>query len=305
MTTQHQIIAFCVLLTIAVPVGTFSAIKLIKKLTIPPVNNLNRRGDIELVDYIEPARPDYAYQPLDVVNPNYMNYESYNWPDRVFTLWSDRVPTYYSRGPAPSYYSGGNPPSFNTIDRTFINSSLENNINLNLYFILIIILFLVFIIVIFYYKPIDNKLIDNKPIKYKPILTKNISTEDITFSYQYQQIHKGKNLLYGRYYSYILFSTWTIFDIQQWMNTFDDIDYFVTIELIGNSFPNSNINNARLILSWEFIVNKGSSPVLISTLIKTQTDQLIEIFNIELEHDFSEGIEGRQLILISFSELYI
>jgi hypothetical protein len=243
-----------------------------------------------------------------VVNPNYMNYESYNWPDNVSTFLSDRVPTYYSRGPAPSYYSGGNPPSFNTIDRTFINSSLENNININLY--LIIILFLVFIIVIFYYKPIDNKLIDykpidNKPIKYKTILTKNISTEDITFYYQYQQIHKGKNLLCGRYYSYILFSSWTIFDIQQWMNTFDDIDYFVRIELIGNSFPNSNINNARLILSWEFIVNKGSSPVLISTLIKTQTDQLIEIFNIELEHDFSVGIEGRPLILISFSELYI
>jgi hypothetical protein len=33
------------------------------------------------------------------------------------------------------------------------------------------------------------------------------------------------------------------------MSTFDDIDYVVTVELIGESYPDFNINNPRLILS--------------------------------------------------------
>jgi hypothetical protein len=53
MTTQHQIIAFCILAVITVPIGTFVSIKLIKKLTSPPVNTLTRRGDIELGDFIQ------------------------------------------------------------------------------------------------------------------------------------------------------------------------------------------------------------------------------------------------------------
>jgi hypothetical protein len=100
------------------------------------VNALARSGDIEL-NYIEPVQPDHAYQPIDLVNPNYMNYETYNWVDRV--------PTYYSGQHAPSYFSGGNPPSFHTLDRIYINSYLENENTIILYFILII--FICFLII--------------------------------------------------------------------------------------------------------------------------------------------------------------
>jgi hypothetical protein len=79
MTTQHQIIAFCVIAVIIVPLGSFIAIKTINKLTRTPVNTLVRpEGDIQMVDFIEPIRPGHIYQPLDIVNPNYMNYEPHN-----------------------------------------------------------------------------------------------------------------------------------------------------------------------------------------------------------------------------------
>jgi hypothetical protein len=134
MTTQHQIIAFCVIAFTAVPLGTFVTIKLIKKLTISPVNALNRQtGDIELGDYIQPVQPPHSYQPIDL-----LNYEPYNW--------AERVPSYYTGQAAPSYYSGGNPPSFKTVERGFINCSLEDNINLD--YILWLILFCVFLLLI-------------------------------------------------------------------------------------------------------------------------------------------------------------
>jgi len=144
MTTQHQIITICVLAFIAVPLGTFTIIKTIKKLTRPPVNTLVRSGDIEM-NYIEPVHPGHVYQPIDSVNPNYINYEAYNWVDRV--------PSFYTGQSAPSYFSGGNPPSYNVMDRVYINSILENE-NINLYFIWII--FIYFIIIILKMKSIYN-----------------------------------------------------------------------------------------------------------------------------------------------------
>jgi hypothetical protein len=146
MTTQHEIIIICIMAAIAVPVGTFTAVKTINKLMRPPVNRLVRtHGDIEL-NFIEPSQPGHAYLPLDALNPNYMNYESYNWGERVSSYWSNRLPSYYTGQHAPSYYSGGNPPSFNTVDRGFINCSLEDNINLD--YILWLILFCVFLLLI-------------------------------------------------------------------------------------------------------------------------------------------------------------
>jgi hypothetical protein len=87
--------------------------------SIPVHNRLTRsHGELELGDYIEPVQPPHSYQPIDL-----LNYEPYNW--------GERVPSYYTGQAAPSYYSGGNPPSFNTVDRGFINCSLEDNINLD------------------------------------------------------------------------------------------------------------------------------------------------------------------------------
>jgi hypothetical protein len=89
MTTQHQVIAFCVIGIIAVPLGVFTTIKLINKLMRPPVNSLVRSTDIELVDYIEPTRPQ----------------EIYNYPDLLES--HDRIPYYIERisdyGRLPSY----------------------------------------------------------------------------------------------------------------------------------------------------------------------------------------------------------
>jgi|HubBroStandDraft_1064217.scaffolds.fasta_scaffold06090_2 hypothetical protein len=133
MTTQNQIIAFSILAFISVPLFTFVTIKTINKLTRPQVNSLTRTtGDIEL-DYIDPHPPDQIYQPLDMPNPNYIN-------------WSDRVPSFYTGRYPPSYFSGGNPPSFHSNDRSLINCCLEDNINLD--YIFYIILFCVFLILI-------------------------------------------------------------------------------------------------------------------------------------------------------------
>jgi hypothetical protein len=133
MTTQHQIIAFSIIAFISVPLFTFVTIKTINKLTRPQVNSLIRtRGDIEL-DYINPVQPDQVYQPLDMPNPNYIN-------------WSDRVPSFYTGRYPPSYFSGGNPPSFHTNDRSLINCCLEDNINLD--YIFYIILFCVFLLLV-------------------------------------------------------------------------------------------------------------------------------------------------------------
>jgi hypothetical protein len=78
----------------------------------------------------------------------------------------------------------------------------------------------------------------------------------------------------------------------------------VTVELIGESFPDFNNNEPRLILSWQFIVNKRSCPVLISTHIKTQSDKLIDLFDLEFDNDYSEYPTGKPCILLSFTELY-
>jgi hypothetical protein len=74
------------------------------------VNSLVRARDIELIDYIEPTHPGHVYYPIDLSNPQYINY--------------DRVHSYYS----------GNPPSYHTNDRFFINSYFEDSINLDYIF---------------------------------------------------------------------------------------------------------------------------------------------------------------------------
>jgi hypothetical protein len=50
MSTQTQTIIFCGLAALAIPLGTFVAIKTIKKLSGAPHNVLRRPGDIELQD---------------------------------------------------------------------------------------------------------------------------------------------------------------------------------------------------------------------------------------------------------------
>lgn len=149
MTTQHQVIAICVIAFISIPLGTFTMIKCIKKLSRPPVNVLHRPGNIQL-DHIEPTRPQDIYNYPDLLVPQFeriSNYTSYY-----------RTPHSY-----PPSYQPGNPPSYRSEslpnyyidDRGYINSCLENAINLE--FILWLILFsIVLILIIKFYKMLTN-----------------------------------------------------------------------------------------------------------------------------------------------------
>ena len=116
MTTQHQIIAICIIVFIGIPVGTFTTIKCIKKLTRVPENTLYRRNDIELVDYIEPSQPLNAYypNPIDLVNNQFPVLERISYP-----------PTYYT-GSNPPFYQSGTLPYYQSVDGININSCLEN-----------------------------------------------------------------------------------------------------------------------------------------------------------------------------------
>jgi hypothetical protein len=112
--SQTEIIWIVVTVAFSSTVGVYAVVRYINLHTRPPVNTLVRPGDIEMVDYIEPTRPDYAYYQIDLSNPQYINY--------------DRVHSYYS----------GNPPSYHTNDRFFINSCLENENIINSDFIIFI-----------------------------------------------------------------------------------------------------------------------------------------------------------------------
>ena len=116
----HQIIIICILAFISVPLGTFTVIKTINKLSRPPANTLVRAGDIELVDYIAPTRPQQVYNLMENQFP---------------TNYYERVPTFYS----------GTPPSYKTVDQGYINSCLENENIIISDFIFIIFMFMFFL----------------------------------------------------------------------------------------------------------------------------------------------------------------
>jgi len=78
---------------VAVPVGTFTLIQCIKKLTPSPVNTLPRRGDIELVDFITPTQPPNSFQ---------IDLENYNLP---YINFNSVYPPSYRSGILPSYRS--------------------------------------------------------------------------------------------------------------------------------------------------------------------------------------------------------
>jgi hypothetical protein len=249
-----------------------------------PIHNRLRRahGDIELnqLNQIEPIQPEHAYHPLDEVNPNYMNYETYNWGERVSSFWRDRVPTYYSGQPAPSYYSGGNPPSFNTIDRGFINCSFEDNINLD--YILWLILFLILALIL---KKLSFRFFKkNENI----VFTKGISTNEITFTTDYQELLRCRlgdglsyDIIYKNTYYHILNPYFTLFDIIEFLKSLDEADYAITFELISKTSDGLFLNYPRIILSKEFMLNKCSDPVLISRLLSTELENIYRMFDAE------------------------
>lgn len=83
-------------LTFASIFGPYVAIKLIKQYTRPPINTLQTSGDIELMDYIEPVRPQQTYNHQDLFEPAFPIYERFS-----VNYW--RVPSYRSET-LPSYH---------------------------------------------------------------------------------------------------------------------------------------------------------------------------------------------------------
>ena len=118
--------------------GVYAVIRIINQHTRPPVNTLERTGDIELIDYIEPTQPQQIYYYPDLLEPVFPIYE------RI-----PRVPSYWS-GTPPSYRSG-TLPSYQSNNRWFINSSLEDSINLDFIFIIFVFFLIYFYIFCFFF----------------------------------------------------------------------------------------------------------------------------------------------------------
>jgi len=253
-------------LTFASSVGVFAAIRYIKLHTRPPVNTLVRSGDLELIDYIEPTQPHH------------------NYPDLLVPQFPRESST---------------PPSYHTIDRLNINSSLEDNINLD--YILFLILFFIlgylffFIIKILLFKCYKN--IDNI------IFTKGISSNEITFTTDYQELlsvrlgnDPGYFVTHEKTYYLILPPYWIIYDIKNWIDSLRQQDYAVIIELIFKDKEGLFPNNPRVILTREFMVNNYSNPIIISSLISSQIDNFYEMLNMKNEVDPHILIHYRRLI---------
>jgi hypothetical protein len=97
--SHTDIIWILVTITFSSTLGVYVAIKKINQYTRPPVNTLVRSGDIELGDIIESST---IYQ--DLLQP----------PQQIY--YCERVHSM--------------PPSYHTVERGYINSCLENSINL-------------------------------------------------------------------------------------------------------------------------------------------------------------------------------
>lgn len=122
----------------------------------------------------------------------------------------------------------------------------------------------------------------------KIVFTKGISSDVITFTRDYQELLSGRlgddpgyDIIYKDTYYHILNSIWTLFDIIDWLKSIDDQDYAVTLELFSDSSDDLFLNHPRIILSNEFIVNKYSNPVLISSLLSSKLEQLYKMFDAE------------------------
>jgi hypothetical protein len=59
-------------------VGVYALIRVIKQHSRPPVNTLERSGDIQLVDYIEPVRAQDMYNYPDLLGSHYPIYERFS-----------------------------------------------------------------------------------------------------------------------------------------------------------------------------------------------------------------------------------
>jgi hypothetical protein len=246
MTTQHQIIAICIIVFIAVPVGTFTTIKCIKKLTRVPENTLYRRNDIELVDYIEPSQPLNAYYPnqIDLVNNQFPVLERISYP-----------PTYYT-GSNPHFYQSGTLPYYQSVDGININSGLENENIFNSFFTFFI--FIILFLVRIFWKM--NSL-------YTMAIMIPFSSFDIdfrdSFKWKFNSPRDKSNI------SYLKLQSLTG-DIIELLNSLkDDENYSLSFSFIS-SYKGWQDNKEIVHPLWiddAIIINKESDPILITQFI--------------------------------------
>jgi hypothetical protein len=90
MIDHTTIILVVATLTLCSSLGVYTAIRVIKRHSRPVVNTLNRSGDIELVDYIEPTPPQQIHTYPDLLEPQFQTYE--------------RLPSYHTVDVLPSHY---------------------------------------------------------------------------------------------------------------------------------------------------------------------------------------------------------
>jgi hypothetical protein len=312
MTSQNQIIIACVLASIAVPLGTFVTIKTINKLMRPPVNNLLRsHQDIEL-NYIEPIQPANSYQPIDLVN---LNYNPYNW--------GDRVPSYYTGQQVPSYRSG-TLPYYQSVEGININCCLENNINLEI--ILLVFIFLCFLILWkMRYNPWFNNFIKrfllihqleirilciilagyflNKMLfnysLYSMCLLIPFSTFEIDFrdSFEWKfDSYKVKPVI-----SYIKLQNLTK-DIDLLLHSLaDDVNYSMGLSFIKSykEWEKDKTINHPLFIDDAIIVNKESDPILITQFIMDNLDKKGYFITDWLSKDYSINTIDPIILLVT------
>jgi len=275
--------------------GVYALIRYIKIHTRPPITTLQRSGDIELGDYIEQTQPIYNYPDL-TESAQIINYPNLPEPLPIITIQQqyERITNFVHNERVPSFWSS-NPPSYQTIDRLNINCCLENNINL---FDLLLAFFLGFLF-FFLVNYLRSLYFENHQ---KIAFTKGISTDAITFTRDYQELLSSRlgddpdyDIIYKDTYNHILTSSWTLFDIKDWLDLIDEQDYAVSFHLVLKTSEGLFLNYPKFILSDEFIVNKLSNPVIVSTFLSTQQENTYNLFN----SDYNEN----QYIVIQYTNL--
>jgi hypothetical protein len=145
-----------------------------------------------------------------------------------------------------------------------------------------------FIIEYFFYKFFEKE--------NKIIFTPGISDNVITFTKDYQEILTAQlgekapyHVIHEKGFCKVLYFHWTISDIKTLIESLKDQDYAISLEYIGLDKDHINkpidpINNPRIILSTEFIINKHSNPIIISSLISQQVKFINNIFGVEVDH---------------------
>src|SRR5882757_5671304 len=91
--SHSDIIIITSTLLFASTFGVYAVIKIINRVTRPPVNSLIRSGDIELVNYIEPTNSLVRTQDIELVDyiePTQPQ-QIYNYPDSSFRIQIGRA----------------------------------------------------------------------------------------------------------------------------------------------------------------------------------------------------------------------